>query len=457
MNKESQLELIVGEKNGEIFSGDVAVRWCLKPELIQEMDKEGITDPHILLITNYQYDRWTALEHRHLVPLSQMMTYVRFSKAGKSSIHAYVINGGKHKNRRKMKSNLLGKTGGEYDTTLLYDNESQAKISINESRYIGYTQIDLTIPEGVFGKEPGPRLKWFVNHWHSNEKVQDECEFRRRMVLAFTLKWPFVMIEALGYFIVRLLLVILWAVLGAHYDIRYKHLFKNIYDPGYIIINSDEANTGGLKSSNRFIIKVKTEHKYSYGVYDKTYYFLSLLPFTPGPLLLYLSFYSFTLPEYAFPIIAVIVFIFVLFTSIWDLVSLGFMLNDKFDFKFTLWSRFDGWMAKNTYWPTVVLWLSIILLASIFTLLLVSIIMYWEFTLGIIIVASFIGGLTYVLDKLMGNSIEDNNNYVEMQRMLCPKDPENLVVDYKAIPASNKSVKLWYLDTKNKICKPMQL
>jgi len=48
------------------------------------------------------------------------------------------------------------------------------------------------------------------------------------------------------------------------------------------------------------------------------------------------------------------------------------------------------------------------------------------------------------------------NDYTEIRELLCPKDELNLKPDISYIPPKQRTVRLWYLDLKNKVCKPMQ-
>ena len=50
----------------------------------------------------------------------------------------------------------------------------------------------------------------------------------------------------------------------------------------------------------------------------------------------------------------------------------------------------------------------------------------------------------------------DHNDYTEIRELLCPKDADNLKPDIHFIPPEQRTLRLRYLDLKNKVCKPMQ-
>ena len=122
---------------------------------------------------------------RQLIPITELMTYVRFTKAGEQQLYGFIIDG--EKGRTWIHKMYLRKMGGRYDTQIMfnYTNEPHSDLPWEYTR----TEVNVEIPEGVFGKEPGPWMKRFVNLWHnSSGRVVDQCHYRQRLWLAFTLK-----------------------------------------------------------------------------------------------------------------------------------------------------------------------------------------------------------------------------------------------------------------------------
>jgi len=50
----------------------------------------------------------------------------------------------------------------------------------------------------------------------------------------------------------------------------------------------------------------------------------------------------------------------------------------------------------------------------------------------------------------------EENDYSNIKALLCPRDEDNLRPNIKYIPRNRRTIRLWYLDMKNKVCKPMQ-
>ena len=181
---QTPFEIIVGDPGGEIQNGDVPIRWCVTPTLVKNMEDDGIKDPHILIVT-WNKKSNPQIMQQQLVPLADLMTYARFTKAGESKIHAWIVDGAtgrKDIHKRFVERNR----SGSVNVIAYYDNQPVPPSEVDA--LYALTSATVSIPDGVFGKEPPRWLKWFVNLWHE-KKVVDECHYRQRTIFAFTLKW----------------------------------------------------------------------------------------------------------------------------------------------------------------------------------------------------------------------------------------------------------------------------
>jgi hypothetical protein len=174
-----EFELIVGEANGEIHNADIPVRWCVTPTLVKQMEDAGIIDPHVLILTATKSGQEIQ---RQVVPITELMTYARFTKAGDMRIYGWIVNG--KMGRKKLHKNLTRKVSGRYETTLVDTWDGTPYEKIGDLSY-AHVSMHVEIPTGVFGKEPSPWVKWFSNLWHES-RTADQCHFRRRMIFAFT-------------------------------------------------------------------------------------------------------------------------------------------------------------------------------------------------------------------------------------------------------------------------------
>lgn len=209
-------ELQVGGPEG-IDNADVPVRWCITTNMVSQMEKDGIVDPHILLVSyNPKHDIEMA---RVLVPVGELMTYVRFSKAGTMKLFGWIING--EPGRRQIKKEFLGKERGVYNTDLIFGGSPEEDI---KGTYMG-TAREVEIPSDVFGAEPPAQLKWLANLW-TEDRIQDECHFRRRLIFALTIKWVFVLLVGLISVFFRVLTNTALTLGGWWHNTRWKYCWR---------------------------------------------------------------------------------------------------------------------------------------------------------------------------------------------------------------------------------------
>jgi len=207
--------LVVGD-NKPIISGDVAVRWCVNKATLDLLVQQGAIDPHILLVS---VDDMGREKLRVLEPLSNMIAFYRFTRPGEARLHAFIVwkrhtsdgdpitSTGQH--RRELKKRYLRKIDRNYYTDILdytcdmsLEGTYQKRIETRKpySDFCDhYTYCDVELPKDVFGKEPSGWISDFANLWHEGT-VQDECHFRRRLIIACTLKiWPMMAIILIKY------------------------------------------------------------------------------------------------------------------------------------------------------------------------------------------------------------------------------------------------------------------
>lgn len=215
-------ELIVGEASGEIFSGDVPVRWCIDQELRTDLAEKGIQNPHVLLITVGEDGREMP-GGRAMAPLREVMSIARFPRPGKNKLHGVVIHNhnGDIRKLRKLFLTKYGQKGYAHDLVETY-GDSKGELDMSIFNHLSYrdggfetyltTKIAVEVPDGVFA-EPLPEwLDWYVNLWHRAE-VEDDCHERQRMFIAIPKIIPFAFYAA-GLFIAKLATATFWVSIG---------------------------------------------------------------------------------------------------------------------------------------------------------------------------------------------------------------------------------------------------
>jgi len=453
-------ELVVGPPGGIIENADIPIRWCITSEAVKALEDAKIVNPHIVIVTSSGAG-WN--EWRTVVPLGDMVAYARFYEAGEQNIYAVIIEGGKtpEETKRIIRS-WTAKDYGEFEIRVQYGGDMYRNVT--ESEVFGATTAHVIIPEGVFGKEPSPWVKWYVNLWHGKDKVDDQCEFRRRAMIAFGVKWIPAGLWAITYTVLSaIVLFLVWGGGFSSWITNWKVMFHPFTTNWQMMLDYDEGEYGDLRDS-RYIAWIPWGDDGKQPVW-----FLTAL----SPLMVTLY--------------AAITFI---------------ATSDNGDFWWYDWHVATAWIAMIAtilvgaidFGTTVVYWVkkraneldnkhgpntgtgAMVALICFGVFVFLTNAPVWAISIVGIGVASLIVGVAvsvkytwkdiffrtwdtidrfYIMieDMLFGKS---NNDYTEIRELLCPKDHENLTTDIKTIPRERRTWRLRFHAFKNKVCKPMQ-
>jgi hypothetical protein len=164
--------------------------------MLKYLSDEGCIDPQIVLVvapSGPGYNR--TKEYRKVVPMKDLMTYIEFHCAGPNKIFGYICEGSARtarnvylERRNGCYSNDMLDSDGEYYTRYMLETYNQLKFA---------KPISVDVPAEAFAKEPSDTEKLWVN-WLHRDKAIDQCEFRRRRLLAYTLQIPVCIINVLG-------------------------------------------------------------------------------------------------------------------------------------------------------------------------------------------------------------------------------------------------------------------
>jgi len=208
------LELKVA--NRDITSGSIAVAWCVDEETIKLLSEENVLEPQVVIVVVPTANYHPRREYRKVVPLQDLMTYLEFRSSGENQIWAFISP----KDKKAVRNEFLTKESGQYKTDILDIDGKEWGLNF-AGKYVtaadGVTQdyvrspkfpaepVTVNVPTGVFAKEPAKWEKIWVNHWF-RDKAIDQCDYRRRRLLAYTLQPIVMLLDVLVY---RLLLAII--------------------------------------------------------------------------------------------------------------------------------------------------------------------------------------------------------------------------------------------------------
>lgn len=113
------------------------------------------------------------------------------------------------------------------------------------AKTFGYAKTFLQVADGYFAKEPSAWEKWWVNLWFGGEAAHDQCHFRRRRLVAYTLQPPLVALFIATTTTVRALIALFFSLFGRR-GVDYAaivHPFNNEIHDVYRNAESDKETS----------------------------------------------------------------------------------------------------------------------------------------------------------------------------------------------------------------------
>lgn len=201
------MKLFVSET--KVQDAVIPIRWCLNRQELEELKEHKAKNPHLLLVI--VHDKKEV--DRYLIPLNQMLAYIQFHKPGENQILATVVWSYTGDTSKLRKCFFEPDTSGAYEQKVLnYEGENLLP-DFNCSRLRHQTEITVIVPAEFFAKEPPAWEKKWVNSWFET-KPRDQCQYRRRRMVAYTIQPPSVLLFIVFITIIRTLAASVLLFLG---------------------------------------------------------------------------------------------------------------------------------------------------------------------------------------------------------------------------------------------------
>ncbi len=225
------LKLLVDSQ--KVSNAICRISWCIDPK--DHHAVKALPNPHVLLVVVAN-----GIETgRELIRLGKLTDYIQFNAAGHNVVYGAIVwdeNG----NEEKLRSRYLGKGTNSYISLLdtrrgnYTDFGKNQFYDLKNSR--GHTEIDVTVSEALFAKKPWD-YKW-VTLWFKKSKPKDQCGYRSRRLVAYTIQPPAMLIamvwwicKSITMFITGAIMVVLFGMRGINFK---RALRPHIYDFGSI-------------------------------------------------------------------------------------------------------------------------------------------------------------------------------------------------------------------------------
>lgn len=218
-------------ENTKLSSPVVAVRWCVDKVDLEYLKEKRITNPFLVLIVarprknedpDLSSETIYDVVDSKVVPLDQAMEYLEFRGFGEHRVFGQLV-WCRYYEKQKLNQNRLDRFLENYHGHSLDYVFDKLIDEAHTSNQLEYGYADVSVPEGYFAKEPSAWEKWWVNFWHES-KPKNQCQFRKRRILAYTVQ-PFVVIPCALIKSALLFGQVLWFVMLGARQIKYGAFF----------------------------------------------------------------------------------------------------------------------------------------------------------------------------------------------------------------------------------------
>lgn len=184
------MKLFIEEK---IQSASVPIRWCMEKEEMEKMevalkgelpyiinDKEKKT--FYLLLAVVPEGKGQEEEERYIIEADKMMEYIPFYSPGRYKVFAVILL----KRKRDIEEKYLHVKKDKFSEDI-YEYEYWNNVFKKPSDALLCCEADVVVPVEAYAKEPPKWEKKWVN-WLHEGRAKDQCQYRKRRGLAYTLK-----------------------------------------------------------------------------------------------------------------------------------------------------------------------------------------------------------------------------------------------------------------------------
>lgn len=196
-----------------LMQSSVFMSWCLSPALAAQVRKAIVERDQVAMLLVVWWPSGNHSKHteqRKMVDLSDPMTSIAFSAGGASRIVAYVVEG---PTEERLRNYFLGRENGWYATSLV----GYGEMGMEERAHVrGSGHIEVEVPEELFATRP---RDWaYVNYFFS-QSPRDQCAYRRRRWLAYTIQ-PLVFLLIAAFLTIVVLATAAGAIISLAFGAR---------------------------------------------------------------------------------------------------------------------------------------------------------------------------------------------------------------------------------------------
>jgi len=198
---QSEMDLVLNGGKKEMDSATIPIAWFFSDKVIAKKPgyivffEQNSSEMSMSWQTSL-YGRRYGVELR-----KKTVDFIQLFRPGRHRIIALAIADGED-GKDLADSYLIQNEGGKYEKSFpIHEIEQGDTHRIHEPSVLAGTIVEFEVPEELFAQKPetktGELTWWWVNRYY-REAPRDQCDYRRRMMLAFTLK-PFLGLAELAW------------------------------------------------------------------------------------------------------------------------------------------------------------------------------------------------------------------------------------------------------------------
>ncbi len=223
----------------EMNSATIPIEWWLSESILEK-------NPHYLLIIELDngeliYDE-SIRGRRYACKVSDMFYFLQLFSPGRHLLMVAVVNGDE-KGGKKIVEQYLHKKFGHYENSISFN-----EYDYPNGDFLAVAVVEFDVPEELFAKRPQTRIGKIMWRWVNlffDKEPKDQCAYRRRKWIAFTIQPPIVLIFSL----LSSLYVLVASIIVFFFGFRPRPILSEIKD-------------AFLLRKNDYEVREYTEHGY---------------------------------------------------------------------------------------------------------------------------------------------------------------------------------------------------
>jgi len=193
-NSNKDIEVTLNGGNHVLDSATVPIRWWLSKKVLNES-----VPYYVLFVEQNDVEKGNKyhdhiLGRRYVCKFSEAIHYLQIFSPGQHRLMVVVVSGETEEEALDIVKGYLNKRNDNYQSSLNWEAAAR-----NQSFGLASTVVEFEVPEELFAKAPKTKfqkLVWdWVNMWHKEDPL-DQCSYRRRKIVAFTIQPPVMLLFA---------------------------------------------------------------------------------------------------------------------------------------------------------------------------------------------------------------------------------------------------------------------